>query len=132
MLPYPLNQRTRARKLRIDITDAEKKLWAGLRDRQLCGAKFRRQHPIGHFITDFCCVERGLVVELDGGQHAEQVAADRARTDFLESRGYRVLRFWNNDVLTNHAGVIERIGEALESPHPSLSHRARVKRTLRW
>ncbi|HYJ16454.1 MAG TPA: DUF559 domain-containing protein [Candidatus Limnocylindria bacterium] len=131
MLPYPPDQKTRARRLRSDITDAEKYLWAGLRDRQLCGAKFRRQHPIGPFITDFCNVERGLVVELDGGQHEEQGAADRARTDFIESRGYRVLRFWNNDVLTNRAGVIERIGEALESPHPSLSHRARVKRTLR-
>ena len=118
MLPYPPDQRTHARKLRRDITDAEKKLWARLRDRQLCGAKFRRQHPMGPFITDFCCVERGLVVELDGGQDAEQSAADQARTDFLESRGYRVLRFWNNDVLTNLEGVVEGISEALESPHP--------------
>ena len=118
MLPYPPDQKTRARKLRNDITDAEKKLWAQLRDRQLCGAKFRRQHPMGRFITDFCCVERDLVVELDGGQHAEQSVADLARTDFLESRGYRVLRFWNNDVLTNLTGVLERISEALKSPHP--------------
>jgi very-short-patch-repair endonuclease len=118
MLPYPPDQRTHARKLRRDITDAEKKLWARLRDRQLCGAKFRRQHPMGPFITDFCCVERGLVVELDGGQHAEQSAADQARTDFLESRGYRVLRFWNNDVLTNLEGVVERISAALEGHHP--------------
>lgn len=125
MLPYLPDQKTRARKLRSDIIDAEKKLWAQLRDRQLCGAKFRRQHPMGPFITDFCCVERDLVVELDGGQHAEQSAADQARTDFLESRGYRVLRFWNNDVLTNLTGVLERISEALKSPHPSLSLKGR-------
>ncbi len=118
MLPYPLNQKTHARKLRREITDAEKKLWAQLRDRQLCGAKFRRQHPMGPFITDFCCVERGIVVELDGGQHAEQSAADQARTDFLESRGYRVLRFWNNDVLTNLEACLERISAELKSPHP--------------
>ncbi len=128
MLPYPLNQKTRARRLRSDITDAEKYLWAGLRDRQLCGAKFRRQHPIGPFITDFCCVERGLVVELDGGQHAEQGAADQRRTGAIETQGYRVVRFWNNDVLTNLTGVLERISEELKSPHPSLSQRARVKR----
>ena len=98
MLPYPLNQKTHARKLRRDITDAEKKLWAGLRDRQLCGAKFRRQHPMGPFITDFCCVARGLMVDLDVGQHAERSAA--------------------NDVLTNLTGVLERISEELKSPHP--------------
>jgi adenine-specific DNA-methyltransferase len=73
---------------------------------------------MGRLIPDFCCVERDLVVELDGGQHAEQSAADQARTDFFESRGYRVLRFWNNDVLTNLTGVLERINEALKSPHP--------------
>ena len=85
MLPYSRHQKSRARKLRSDITDAEKKLWGHLRDRQLSGAKFRRQHSIGPFITDFCCVEQSLVVELDGGQHAEQVASDNARTQFLES-----------------------------------------------
>ena len=118
MLPYPPRQKTSARKLRRQQTDVETKLWMRLRDRQLCGAKFRRQHPVGPYIADFCCVERALVVELDGGQHAEQAAADRARTDFLESRGYCVLRFWNNDVLTNLAGVVERIGDVLKSPHP--------------
>ena len=118
MLPYPPRQKTRARRLRGEITDAEKILWARLRDRQLCGAKFRRQHPIGPFITDFCCLEHALVVELDGGQHAEQMDSDAARSHFLESRGYRVLRFWNNDVLSNCAGVLERIAEALKSPHP--------------
>lgn len=118
MLPYPPKQKTWARKLRSDVTDAEKKLWAQLRGRQLCGAKFRRQHPIGPFIADFCSVERRLIVELDGGQHAEHVTSDNARTQFLESHGYRVLRFWNHDVLTNLAGVLERICEVLKSPHP--------------
>jgi very-short-patch-repair endonuclease len=118
MLPYPGHQKTRARKLRSDITDAEKKLWEHFRDRQLCGAKFRRQHPIGPFITDFCCMERGLVVEIDGGQHASQVEADQQRTVFIEKQGYRIMRFWNNDVLTNLAGVLERISEELKRPHP--------------
>ena len=118
MLPYSPRQKTSARKLRRQQTDVETKLWMRLRDRQLCGAKFRRQHPIGPYIVDFCCVESSLVVELDGGQHAEQAAADLARTNFLESRGHRVLRFWNNDVLTNLAGVVERIIEVLKSPHP--------------
>jgi adenine-specific DNA-methyltransferase len=85
---------------------------------------------MGRFITDFCCVERDLVVELDGGQHAEQSAADQARTDFFESRGYRVLRFWNNDILTNLTGVLERINEALKSPHPSLSLKGRGLKKL--
>lgn len=118
MLPYPARQKIRARLLRGDITDAEKKLWAQLRDRQLCGVKFRRQHPVGPFITDFGCMEHALVVELDGGQHAEQTDSDAARSLFLESRGYRVLGFWNHDVLSNCAGVVERIAEALKSPHP--------------
>jgi very-short-patch-repair endonuclease len=119
MLPYPPQQRTHARRLRGEITDAEKQLWGRLRDRQLNGAKFRRQHPIGPFITDFCCVEHSLVIELDGGQHVEQVATDNARTQFIQSHGYRVLRFWNNEVLTNLSGVLERIDEVLKSPHPS-------------
>jgi len=81
--------RDRARRLRRDQTETEQKLWLRLRARQLCGAKFRRQHPIGHFIADFCCVEHGLVVELDGGQHAVHAEADQRRSAFLERRGYR-------------------------------------------
>jgi len=118
MLPYPGHQKIHARKLRREITDAEKKLWVRLRDRQLCGAKFRRQHPIGPFITDFCCVERGLVVELDGGHHAEQSEADRRRTAFIERQGYRVLRFWDNEVLSDVEAVLERIVCVLDGPHP--------------
>jgi very-short-patch-repair endonuclease len=118
MARYPSLQQGRARKLRENQTDVEGKLWSRLRDRQLSGVKFRRQHPIGPFIVDFCCLERGLVVELDGSQHVQALAADKRRTRFLESLGYRVLRFWDSDVLSNINGVLERISDALEGPHP--------------
>ncbi len=128
MQPYPGKQKVFARRLRRTQTDAERKLWAHLRDRQLCGAKFRRQHPIGKYITDFCCVEIGLIIELDGSQHMQQVQADQRRSRYLEQRGYRVLRFWDNEVLANIDGVMEQIVRVLNSPHPSLSpKRARVK-----
>jgi very-short-patch-repair endonuclease len=118
MARYPSLQKSRARKLRKNLTDVENKLWSQLRGRQLSGVKFRRQHPIGPFIVDFCCVERGLVVELDGSQHAERSATDERRTRLIERFGYRVLRFWDNEVLSNLYGVLERISEALEDPHP--------------
>jgi adenine-specific DNA-methyltransferase len=122
----------KARQLRRDQTDAEQTLWARLRDRQLRGAKFRRQHPIGPFIADFCCPEGKVIVELDGGQHAEKVAADQKRCRFLEGQGYRVLRFWNHDVLGNTDAVLERIAEVLSDPHPCpLPKRAREKRAAR-
>jgi very-short-patch-repair endonuclease len=105
------NIRVKARQLRRDQTYAEQTLWARLRDRQLCGAKFRRQHPIGPFVADSCCTQGKVVVELDGGQHAEDVAADEKRSRFLEAKGYRVLRFWNHDVLGNTEAVLERIAE---------------------
>ena len=73
------------------------------------GVKFRRQHPIGPFITDFCCLERHLVIELDGGQHAEQMEYDARRTKYLASRGYKVIRFWDHTVLTGIDGVLEQI-----------------------
>jgi adenine-specific DNA-methyltransferase len=123
------NIRVVARQLRRDQTDAEQRLWAKLRDRQLGSAKFRRQHPIGPFVADFCCPQRKLVVELDGGQHKDDVVADEKRSRFLEAQGYRVLRFWNHDVLANTNGVLERIGDALSDPHPRpLPGRARGKR----
>src|SRR5262245_13829853 len=116
----------KARQLRRDQTDAEQRLWARLRDRQLCGAKFRRQHPIGPFVADFCCPEGKLIVELDGGQHAQEAAADQKRSRLLEVQGYRVLRFWNHDVLGNTEAVLERIAEVLSDPHSSpLPGRAR-------
>jgi very-short-patch-repair endonuclease len=98
--------------LRRQSSDAEIRLWAALRNRQLGGYRFRRQHPIGPFIADFACVEHRLVVEADGGQHNGSAADDR-RTDWLADRGWRVLRFWNNDILANTAGVLEAILEAL-------------------
>ncbi len=98
-----------ARALRKNLTDAEKRLWQKLKRRQIGTAKFRRQQPIGDYIIDFACLERRLIVELDGGQHATQVAYDDQRTAWLESRGYRVLRFWNNDVLANTDGVVQKI-----------------------
>jgi very-short-patch-repair endonuclease len=125
MARYPSLQKGRARKLRENQTDVENKLSSRLRGRQLSDVKFRRQRPIGPFIVDFCCVERGLVVELDGGQHAERSDVDERRTRILERFGYRVLRFWDSEVLSNLHGMLERISEALEGPHPRpLPHRA--------
>jgi len=96
-------------------------MWSRLRDRRLCGARFRRQHPIGPYIADFCCTEAKLVVELDGGQHAVQRHEDQKRTEYIESQGYRVLRFWDNEALTNTEGVLQRIVEALGGKGPSPS-----------
>ncbi|MCW5751814.1 MAG: endonuclease domain-containing protein [Alphaproteobacteria bacterium] len=103
-----------ARALRASSTEAERRLWFALRDRRLGGHKFRRQVVIGRFIADFLCPAHRLVVELDGGQHGEGAARDAARTAWLEARGYRVLRFWNNDVLENMEGVLVRILAALQ------------------
>jgi very-short-patch-repair endonuclease len=108
-----------ARGLRRRQTDAERRIWARLRDRRLLGAKFARQVPIGSYIVDFCCRERKLIVELDGGQHAVQADHDAARTAFLQALGYRVLRFWDNDALGNTDGVLQRIAGALSSARPS-------------
>jgi very-short-patch-repair endonuclease len=106
-----------AKRLRQDMTDAERAIWFAVRDRRLEGFKFKRQWTLGPFIVDFCCWERRLIVELDGGQHTEE--GDRKRTEWLERKGYRVIRFWNNDVLTNLDGVLEAIVIALTSdPHP--------------
>ena len=104
----------KARSLRRSSTDAERRLWSALRDRRLTKYKFRRQHPIGAYIVDFACTRHALVIELDGGQHADN-AADARRTAWLESEGWRVVRFWNNDVLGNVSGVIEAILGALQT-----------------
>jgi len=101
-----------ARALRRDATDAERIMWRLLRDRRLNGVKFRRQVPIGPFVADFASVERRLVVELDGGQHAES-SSDVARDRFLAANGWRVVRFWNNDVMKNREGVLESLQQAL-------------------
>jgi len=103
---------TRARQLRKNPTEAERKLWSLLRQKQFDGNRFRRQAPIGPYIADFFCPAAKLIIELDGGQHAEQSAADQVRTNWLEARGYRVLRFWNNEILTNPAGALTRLHQA--------------------
>src|SRR4029077_5956338 len=97
-----------ARQLRRDATDAERRLWSALRDRRLRGYRFRRQYPIGEFIVDFACTRHRLIVEADGGHHSDN-AADLRRTAWLEGEGWRVLRFWNNDALTDTEGVVETI-----------------------
>ena len=109
----------RARELRRDATDAERRLWSALRNRRLRGYRFRRQHSIGDFIVDFACTRHRLIVEADGGQHSDN-DADLRRTAWLESEGWRVLRFWNNDALANTDGVVETILRALvsEYTHP--------------
>jgi very-short-patch-repair endonuclease len=109
----------RARSLRVAQTDAEQALWFRLRNRRLQGWKFRRQHEVGLYIADFVCPDAALIVELDGGQHGDQQIYDERRTSELQAMGYRVLRFWNNDLLTNIDGVLEVILEALASPSPS-------------
>ena len=96
------------RNLRNAMTDAERRLWSVLRSRQLDGCKFRRQHPYFRYILDFVCLERRLVVEVDGGQHAGS-QEDAQRDRFLAEGGFRVLRFWNNDVLTQTQAVAEEI-----------------------
>ncbi|NOQ94490.1 MAG: DUF559 domain-containing protein [Methylophaga sp.] len=98
-----------ARKLRKNSTDAEYKLWQSIRARQLLNYKFRRQSVIGKYIVDFICLSAKLIIELDGGQHAEQVDYDLKRTQYLESQGYHVIRFWNNEVLQQHDEVLEKI-----------------------
>ena len=103
----------RAKGLRQQTTDAEARLWYVLRRKHMLGFKFRRQHPIGRYVTDFACPDAKLIIELDGGQHAEQVARDAARTRELEAHGYTVLRFWNNEVLANFDGVQDVIRAAL-------------------
>jgi very-short-patch-repair endonuclease len=107
-----------ARALRRRETDAERMLWLQLRDRRLGGAKFRRQHPVGDYVADFACPERRLVVELDGSQHMEQETADAERTAALFGSGFRVLRFWDNEVLTAMQSVLERILEEIEATAP--------------
>ena len=110
-----------AKRLRRNETDAERKLWMWLRARQVNGLKFRRQHPIDRYVVDFCCPERRIVVELDGSHHAGRVQADQRRTDFLAQYGFRVLRFWDHEVLTDPEAVLQQIINLAESPSPQPS-----------
>lgn len=102
-----------ARQLRKDQTDAESVLWKLLRNRQLLGYKFRRQHTFPPYILDFYCVDKKLVIELDGGQHLEREVYDKQRTEFLEAHGIKVLRFWNDEILKQPADVLIKIERAL-------------------
>jgi very-short-patch-repair endonuclease len=121
--------RNRARAMRLAPTDAERRLWWHLRHRlAVQRSHFRRQVRLGHYIVDFACHELRVAIEIDGGQHAEQVARDARRTKFLESRGYRVLRFWNDEVLANIDGVLEVIHSAiLATPTPTPPHKGEGK-----
>jgi very-short-patch-repair endonuclease len=111
----PTLARDRARALRAAQTKVEGRLWQRLRNRQLNGAKFRRQRPIGGFIVDFFCLDARLVIELDSSQHGEEPErqADERRTEYLAGQGYKMLRFWNEEVLDNIDGVLETIAKLL-------------------
>jgi very-short-patch-repair endonuclease len=116
-----MNKHDFARQLRTNSTDAERKIWRQLRDRRFSGFKFRRQHPIGPYVADFVCLDRRLVIELDGGQHAAQQGYDRNRDGWLAVEGYTVLRFPDNVVLKQTPVVLEVIWKALhDSPSPGL------------
>jgi len=112
----------RSRELRANMTPAERKLWARLSARKVAGTRFNRQFPIGEFVCDFVSRGTKLVIEVDGATHGESERADAARTRFIEQYGYRVIRFWNNDVMCNIEGVvaeIERVLHDMPSPNPS-------------
>ena len=115
-----INSRIFAQQLRKSSTEAEQKLWQRIRAKQL-GVKFRRQHPFQNFILDFVCLEHRVVVEVDGSQHGENAVKDATRTEVLERAGFRVLRFWNNEVLVETDAVVVSILRALtpSPPQPS-------------
>ena len=126
-------KRTRARQLRKNPTDAERLLWQKLRFWQVDGCKFRRQQPLGNFIVDFVCLEKRLIIEVDGGQHAEHVNYDTDRDAWLRNQGFGILRFWNNDVLKKIDSVMEMIAKNLQStpylnPSPQGGRRLRTRR----
>ena len=122
-----MSQTSKARQMRKQSTDAERVLWSKLRDRRIIDFKFRRQFPTGRYIVDFVCRKHSLIIEIDGGHHADQQSYGTIRTEWLQSQGFEVLRYWDNDVLTQLDSVLESIGNALEkrgasyspSPQPS-------------
>ncbi|MDD2893698.1 MAG: endonuclease domain-containing protein, partial [Halothiobacillaceae bacterium] len=116
--PIPADKLAFARELRRQQTDAEQLIWGLLRNRRLKNTKFRRQYPIGSYILDFYCAEHVLAIELDGGQHSEQQAYDAKRDQYLSSRGLRVLRFWNNQVLQETETVLTAIWNTLPDENP--------------
>jgi len=117
-LPNKIPIKIFAKKLRSNPTPAEYFFWSHIRCRQVAGFKFRRQFPLGEYVVDFICLDKKLIVELDGGQHNtdESEHYDARRTKWLNEKGYRVVRFWNNDVMNNMEGVMERLFEVLSPP----------------
>lgn len=117
------NIRSYAKKLRRELTNEERRLWYLLRSRRFAHYKFRRQHPVGHYILDFVCCEARLAIELDGGQHDERQQYDCQRTLWLQQKGWTVIRFWNSELWNNEEGVLEeilaRLQRLLPSPRPS-------------
>ena len=139
-LPYEIamqNQashaaRHNAKTLRTGMTDAERLLWSRLRQQQL-GARFRRQHPIGTYVLDFACLDPKLAIEVDGSQHLDQLPYDERRTAWLQSRGFLMLRFWANEVMSETGAVVAQIFEHLQvaaqpAPTPTLPQRGREPR----
>ena len=119
----PQTPTVRARALRAQMTDAERKLWLALRDRRFADVKFRRQVPLGPFIADFICFDARLVIEVDGGQHADSVR-DVRRVAWFERNGFRVLRFWNNDVLLNTEGataILDALAPVTPEPNQAVT-----------
>ncbi|HHA1273432.1 TPA: endonuclease domain-containing protein [Enterobacter mori] len=111
--------RSYAKQLRRELTKEERRLWYLLRSRRFENYKFRRQHPVGHYILDFACCAARLAVELDGGQHDEKQEYDRQRTCWLNEKDWHVIRFWNNELWDNEVAVLEKILETLQMLHPS-------------
>ena len=114
-----------ARMLRKRSTNAENLLWKKLRGKQLEGYKFRRQEPVGPYIVDFVNFEKGIVIELDGGQHAIERENDKKRDAWLNAEGFNVLRFWDNEIFDNLEGIVEVVRKRLFSPSPGPSHKGR-------
>ena len=113
----------KARELRGRMTEAESLLWLQFKGRRFQGLKFRRQRPLGPYILDFVCLEAGLVIEIDGGQHSDQQAYDLARTALIESQGLTVIRFWNHEVMNETPAVLEKIWQTLQALTPTLSRK---------
>ena len=125
-----MSGKQRARQLRKNSTDAERLLWSTLRAGRLDGFKFRRQHQVGHYFVDFICLERDLVVEVDGDHHVEQAAYDEGRERWLEGQNLRILRFSNREVLTQMRSVEQAIWQALTTLSPTLPQRGRGQEAL--
>ena len=115
------NKTILARNLRINSTIEERRLWNLLKNRQFCNLKFKRQQPVGDYIVDFICKEAKIIIEIDGGQHNEpkNIEYDKTRTEFLNSLGYKVIRFWNNEIYENIDGVLLRLNQEI-NPHQEI------------